>query len=209
MKAKQSLQNKIRGWFPRTPTLPQQRNNLPKPQNNRVVVNHFPLAIEIKNQRWLGILIGLGIGLATLGFGAALTSNLTYNQFARVLSSEGIGTDTYFFRGLLDQIAFYLAMGTGGILTVALGALAIKNQRFNQAISEAMVGKEKHFLGNFLFGFGFGLLIYSFRFLFLYLLAPTDPILNHDFLQLKFFVGSLVVGASLFTVGILSWRQKK
>jgi hypothetical protein len=205
VKAKQSLQNRIRGWFPSTPTLPQQKTSLPKLQNNVAVVNQFPAAIELKYQRWIGILLGFGIGLLILGFGAAFTSNLTYNQFARVLSSEGIGTDTYFFRDLLDNISFYLAMGVGGIFMMALGALSLKSQR----LRGAMANSQGHLFGNFLFGFGAGLIVISFRFLFLSLLAPNDVVLNHDFIQLKFFVGFLVIGSALFSGGVLSWSRKK
>jgi hypothetical protein len=64
-------------------------------------------------------------------------------------------------------------------------------------------------LGNFLFGFGNGLIVLSFSPLFTYLLAPNNPALNHDFLQLKIFAGFLMVGVVLATAGFMSWRRKK
>jgi hypothetical protein len=108
-------------------------------------------------------------------------------------------------RDLFDQTAFYLAIAMGGIFVSVMGAISLRGQ----ALREAFINKEKHFLGNFLFGFGSGLIVLSFRFLFLYLLAPNDAILNHGYINLEIFTGILVVGACLFSAGIMSWRRKK
>ncbi len=56
----------------------------------------LPPLMELKFQRETGIMIGFAIGLIALGFGAAFTTNLSYNEFARALSYQGITTDTYF-----------------------------------------------------------------------------------------------------------------
>ncbi|MCW4000195.1 MAG: hypothetical protein NWE93_08140 [Candidatus Bathyarchaeota archaeon] len=176
-------------------------------QNALAVVNPLPAAMESKYQRDAGIVIGFGIGLIALGFGAALISSINYSHFAEALSWQGIVIDNRLFRDLLDNIALFLSMGVGGILMAVMGAVSIKSQRFRNSMAEGMM--RKNFVGNFLFGCGFGVIAISFRFLFLYLLAPTDLSLNYDYLQLKMFGGFFAVGLTMFTVGILSWRRKK
>jgi hypothetical protein len=205
MNAKKYLETRIRGWLPTNPTLSHQHQKTTTLKNTEVLANPLPTLFEKKFQRNTGILIGFGIGLLALGFGGAALNHHTYVEVQRVLSYQGIGTDNYLFRDLLDQTAFYLSLATGGIFLTVLGAISPKTQIFR----EATLNNAKHPIGNFLFGFGSGLTIISFRSLFLYLLAPNDPILNYDNYQLKVFAGFFVVGACLFATGILSWRRKK
>jgi hypothetical protein len=87
---------------------------------------------------------------------------------------------------------------------IIIGLLSSKSNIFR----EAYYNKEKHFLGNFLFGFGFGLIILSFIRVFLYLLAPNNVIINRN-LELILFTGFFSVGIVLFAAGIMSWKQKQ
>jgi hypothetical protein len=203
MNVKKSLENRVRGWLPTTPTLPRRQTSAPLLQNTKIPFPPPPQMFENKFQRNVGILIGFGIGLLVIGFAGALFTYLTYGEVQRLVSPDSLPPNNV-FRHLIDQTSLYLAMGVGGIFVAILGALSLRSQSFR----EAFVNKEKHFLGNFLFGFGSGLIILSFRFLFIYLLAPNDSILNHGYSQLEFFAGLLVVGASLFATGIMSWKRK-
>lgn len=204
MTIRKSLGNRIRGWLPTTPTLPRRQTSTIVFQNAKNPFNPLPPMIENKFQLNVGILIGFGIGLLVIGFAGALFTNLTYGEVQRLLSPDSLPPNNV-FRHLIDQTSLYLAMGVGGIFVAVLGALSLRSQTFR----EAFVNKEKHFLGNFLFGLGSGLIVLSFRFLFLYFLAPNDQILNNGYIQLESFAGLLLVGACLFATGIMSWKRKK
>ena len=202
MNVKKSLGNRIRGWLPNTPKLPQYQTPQLKITPTKNLANPLPPVLEIKFQRSVGIFIGFGVGLMVLGFGAALMTNLTYNDVARFFDSA---TDNYIFRDMLDRISFYLALGVGGIFFAVLGALSLKSSLFRKPFQS----REKNFWGNFMFGLGVGAMVISFRPLFLYLLAPTDPVLNHGYIQLWVFALLLIAGAILFTGVLLSWKTKK
>ena len=196
-------QARIRGWFPSTPTLPQEKNGIGKMGLNKTTANPLPPPMESKFQRGVGILIGFGIGLTALGFGAALTTNMAYNEALKVLSNLGIIAESYLFRNLLDQTAFYLAVGVMGVFVIVLGAVSLRTQIFRQA----SIYKEKHFFGNFAFGFGIGLILFGLRYLFLFLLIPDAATPTHDF-RLATFAAFFVVGVVLFASGILSGGKR-
>jgi uncharacterized membrane protein len=165
----------------------------------------LPLALENKYQRWVGILIGLGLGMFVIGVGGAIFTNTTYNTVLGLLNYQGLSTDYYLLRELIQQTAFFLMLAAGGVFMILLGVFGLHSN----IARKVTLDKEHNMLGNFLFGFGNGLIILSFRPLFIYFLAPNDATLNHDFLQLKFFAGLLIVGVVLATAGFMSWRRKK
>lgn len=204
MNVRKSLASRIRGWLPSTPSLPRRQASITVLEKTKTQFNPLSPMFENRFQRNVGILIGFGVGLLVIGFAGALFTNLTYGEVQRLVSPDSLPPNNV-FRHLIDQTSLYLSMGVGGIFVAVLGSISLRSQSFR----EAFVNKEKHFLGNFLFGFGSGLIVLSFRSLFLYLLAPNDPILNHGYIQLEFFAGLLVVGACLFTTGIMSWKRKK
>jgi uncharacterized membrane protein len=204
MNFKKSLENRIHGWLPSTPTLPRRQTNTIGLQNTKKPFNPLPPIVENKFQLNVGILIGFGIGLIAIGFAGALFTNITFSEAQRFLSPDNLPPNNI-FRHLIDQMSFYLAVGVGGIFVAILGALSLRSQAFR----EAFAYKEKHFIGNFLFGFGSGLIVFAFRFLFLYLFAASYPFLNQGYMQLEFFAGFLVVGACLLILGTRSWRRNK
>jgi uncharacterized membrane protein len=203
MNMKRSLESRIRGWFPSTPTLP--AHNKALIQNTMPRASPLPLALENKYQRWVGILIGLGLGMFVIGVGGAIFTNTTYNTVLGLLNYQGLSTDYYLLRELIQQTAFFLMLAAGGVFMILLGVFGLHSK----IARKVTLDKEHNMLGNFLFGFGNGLIILSFRPLFIYFLAPNDATLNHDFLQLKFFAGLLIVGVVLATAGFMSWRRKK
>ena len=166
-----------------------------------------PPDFENKFQRSVGIMIGFGIGLAVISFVAAQFEYSNYIDISKFLSYEGVESQGYLARDLvkntLSFTAFYLAFGVGGILTTIIGLLYSRSNIFR----EAYYNKEKHFLGNFLFGIGFGLIILSLMNGFLYLLAPNNVIINRN-LELTLFAGFFSVGIVLFAAGILSWKLR-
>jgi uncharacterized membrane protein len=203
MNSKKSLENRIRGWLPTTPTLPRRQTRTPILQNPERTFYPPPPPFENKLQRDTGIFIGFGIGMFLIGLVGALFTNLTYGEVQRFVSYDGLGPNNIFGQ-LIDQTALLLAVAVGGIFFSVLGVIFLKSQTFK----EAYVNKEKHFLGNFLFGFGGGLIILSFRFLFLFLLTPNVPLLSQGYSQLEFFIGIFAVGTCLFATGIKSWKPK-
>ncbi len=203
MTYKKNLINWIRGWFPSTPTLP--AHNKALIQNTMPGASPLPLALESKYQRWVGILIGLGLGMFVIGVGGAVFTNTTYNTILGLLSFQGLSTDYYLLKELIQQTAFFLMLTAGGVFVMLLSVVGLRSN----IMRRVTLDKEHNMLGNFLFGFGNGLIVLSFSPLFTYLLAPINPALNHDFLQLKIFAGFLMVGVVLATAGFMSWRRKK
>jgi hypothetical protein len=173
-------------------------NNLPPPPD-----------FENKFQRSVGIMIGFGIGLAVICFVAALFEYSHYSDISRILSNGGIESQGYLAKDLvrntLSNTAFFLAFGVGGILTTIIGLLSSGSNIFREAL---YYNRDKHFLGNFLFGVGFALIILSLRHVFLYLLAQNIVIINQNF-ELNLFAGLFSVGIILFGIGMISWRLNR
>lgn len=167
-----------------------------------------PTDFENKFQRNVGMSIGFGMGLAVICFIAALFEYSNYSDLSRLLSIQGVESQGYPTRDLLknalSNTAFYMAFGVGGSLMAIIGLLSSRSNIFR----EAYYNKEKHHLGNFLFGFGFGLIILSLRYAFLYLLAPNNVIINQN-LELMLFTGLFSVGLVLFSAGIMSWKRNR
>jgi hypothetical protein len=200
-----ALQNRIRGWFPSIPTVPQQqKNEIGKIGFTKTSANPLPKLLENKYQRNGGIVIGLGLGLLMIGSLGALVSYQTYGEVARVLGTVGIAADNYALRHMLDLTAVYLTIMMGGVFGVGFGALALRSRLFREI--EADKDKRPHYrLGSALIGGGGALTLLSFRNLFSYLLAIHDP----SIINLQLFGVFFAVGVSLFTSGLLSWRRKK
>ena len=120
-----------------------------------------PPDFENKFQRSVGIMIGFDFGLALICFVAAQFEYSNYIDISKLLSYESVESQSYLARDLLKNTlnftAYYLAFGVAGTLMTIFGLLSSRSNIFR----EAYYNKEKHFLGNFLFGFGFGLIILS------------------------------------------------
>jgi hypothetical protein len=203
MKVKQSLGSRIRGWFPSTPTMPN-HGKAPNVKRTEPLASPLQSVLETKYQRWVGVLIGLGAGMLLIGLGGASLSASAGSDIQKLLSFQGAGTDSYFFRDQIERTAFFLMVGIGGALLMVLGTVGLRSK----LLRIVSLNKERNMLGNFLFGLGNGLIMLSFRPLFIFLLATNDPILNHNNFQLSFFAGFLAVGLILFIAGIIAWRRK-
>jgi hypothetical protein len=206
MKNKKTLESRIRGWFPSTPTLPQLKGKSSKIRNLGVQTNlppPPPPSLETKFQRGSGLAIGIGLGILMIGSMGALFSYQAYSEVTRVLNYAGLDTDIYVLRDLLDQTAIYLTLVVGGAYAVVYGALALRSRFFR----EISFNREPHArLGGALMGGGGALTLMSFQHLFIYLFGVHDPRIN--FLELQFFVGSFVIGASLMSMGIIAYTRK-
>jgi hypothetical protein len=94
MKRKRTIENRIRGWFPSTPTLPQHPNRAPRLEHAKTLANPLPPILENKFQRNGGIVIGLGIGLLLIGSVGALIASQTYSEVKTFFSYTGIDATT-------------------------------------------------------------------------------------------------------------------
>ncbi len=114
MKSRKTLLNRVRGWFPSTPTLPQTKHQTPKIQSLKLptLPPPPPPSPETKFQRSGGLVIGLGLGLLLIGGMGALFSHLTYGDVARVFGFVGVGADNWVLTQILDQT---LTMGRTGV----------------------------------------------------------------------------------------------
>jgi hypothetical protein len=204
MNTKKSLANRIKGWFPATPTLPQnQKTSLPL-QNAKTLVKPLPPLLENKFQRNGGIIIGMGVGLLMIGSIGASFSYQTYSQVARFLTSNGEDINNYVLRDMLELTAIYLTIIIMGIYAVVFGLLALRSQFFREiTLNKGPYSR----LGGGLIGGGGALFLGSFRNLFTYLLAIRDPRINN--LELQLFAIFFLVGAFLMISGFLAWRKKK
>jgi hypothetical protein len=200
MNLKKYIENRIRGWLPKEPTVPRPQKTGSVAENTKVPAK--PDAITIPESRLQlnnGIIIGLGIALTLIGFLGWLSVNYTYGTLKNFFLANGYDPNSYYlFKNLTEQIAIYLTLMVTGAVALLWGALIIKSR----AVRELFSSKGPHFrLGNGLIGGGGALAFSSVRFLFLHIFAS-------DYLQLEFFIAFFLVGIILLACGILALRRK-
>ena len=206
MNVKKNLESLIRGWLPRAPTSPQHNSRTTVLQNNRRLANPLPPLLEAKFQRSNGAVIGLGLGLLLIGLGGALIASSTFSEVKTFFSYTAVDPNNYLYRHLIDGIALFLTIAVAGSFLVLFGGISIKSQSFRNLTQDRDPLTR---LGNFLFGSGIGITSLSFHNLFTYLLAPNDPVVNHNNFQLDLFSAFFILGASLAIAGLMVWRRKK
>ncbi len=209
MKSKKTLKNRIRGWLPTTPTLPQLKT---KPTKIRSTIDLKlqsrlppppPPSPETKYQRTGGLAIGLCLGVLLVGAFGAYASYQSYTDVLKVLNYAGLETEIYVLRDVLDQTAVYLAMVLMGVYGVVYGALALRSRRFRE-ISFNMGPYSR--LGSGLMSGGGVLAFGSFRNLFIVLLGAHDARSNS--IELQIFVTFFVIGVILMALGVVAYTRK-
>ena len=199
MKHKRTIENRIRGWLPSTPTLPQHQNRIPKIENTKVSANPLPPLLENKFQRNGGIVIGMGIGLLLIGSVGALIASQTYSDVKTFFTYTGIDANNYLYRHLIDQITIYLTIIVAGAAAVVWGGIILRSQ----TARDMTLNKRPHArLANGLMGGGGTLTLWSTRSLFSYLLTSK-------YIELELFIPMFIIGAVLVGCGILASRQTK
>ena len=196
-----TLSNRIRGWFPSTPTLPQ--NITPRLSQAKMLLNPLPPLLENKHQRNSGIVIGIGLGLLMIGALGASFSYQSYSEVAQVFSGTGLSIDHYVLRHMLDLTAIYLSIIVTGIFAAVFGLVGLKSRLFR----ELTLNRGPYYrLGGGLMGGGGALALGSFRNFFSYLLAVHDP--RVGFIELQLFAVFFAIGASLMAVGFFAWTRR-
>ena len=169
------------------------------PAQNRVPIEPVAKALEIKLQRNIGIVIGLGIALVLVGFLGWLSVSQTYGTLENFFIASGYDpTEYYLFKDLTNLIAIYLTFIATGTVALFLGVLSLKSFKVRNLF---VAGRPNARLGNGLIGGGGALVFGSLRSFFVY-------VLSSDFFELKFFIVMFSVGVLLIAFGILALRRK-
>ena len=200
MNLKKYIENRIRGWLPKEPTLQRPKKSGPVAENTKVPAK--PDVTTMPERRFQlnnGIIIGLGIALVLIGFLGWFYVSYTYGTLKNFFLANGYDPNSYYlFKDLTNQIAIYLTLMVTGVVALLWGALMLKSRAVRELFSS--MGPHAR-LGNGLIGGGGALAFSSMRFLFLYILAS-------DYLQLEFFIAFFLVGVFLLACGILALRRK-
>jgi hypothetical protein len=200
MNLKKYIENRIRGWLPKEPTLPRPQRSGPVAENTKVSAKpDVKIIPERKIQLNNGIVIGLGIALVLIGFLGWFSVSYTYETLKKFFLANGYDPNSYYlFKDLTGQIAIYLALMVTGAVGLLWGALLLKSRAVRELFYS--MGPHSH-LGNGLIAGGGVLFFSSMHCLFLY-------ILSSDYLELKFFIAFFLVGVFLSACGILALRRK-
>jgi hypothetical protein len=195
---KKQLENRIRGWLPKTPTLPNYGNNTPKMQNTNALSKPMPRILDYKFYRNSGMMIGLGIALVLAGFLGCLSVSTTYNEFQKILSYSGYNPNHYFLKDLTNQLAIYLTVIVMGAVSLVWSAIILKSHKVRDLFDTK--GPHAQSGGGLVGGGGalaFGSLIQFFQF-----------ILTSDQLFLGMFIVFFSVGLLIFSCGLFMLRRK-
>jgi hypothetical protein len=190
------LENRVRGWLPKEPTLPRPQRRSPVSEHAKVPAK---LDVPIISNRRLhlnsGIFIGLGTGLILTGFLGWLSANNTYGALQNFFLYGGLDPNNYYlFNRLIDQMAIYLTLMSVGAYALLFGALILKSR----AAQRLFYRKGPHYhLGGGLVGGGGALTLISTRNLFVY-------ILTSDYSELQFFFVFFITGVFLSACGIFA-----
>jgi hypothetical protein len=198
MNLKKSLENRIRGWLPSTPTQPRQQDRLPTLRNTKALASPLPPILENKYQRNGGIVIGMGLGLLLIGVVGTMIASQTYSEVKTFLSYDGVVSNNYLFRDLINQITIYLTIIVAGAVAMFWGELALRSKTFREiSLKKGPLSR----LGSGLVGGGGALTFYSFRSLFSFLLTSS-------YIELELFATMFTVGIVIVGCGFLAWRSK-
>jgi hypothetical protein len=209
MTSKKSLENRIRGWLPTTPKLPQVQPRTPMLKSLSAVTYPPPPPMSDKKyQQNIGMVIGLGIGILIVGSAGALFAYINYNDLLNLLNSNGINPNhlpNTVFRDLLDQISVYLLLVVLSIVAILWGILGLKNKFFR----EIWLNNRPYVMeGNILANSGAILVLFSFGIIFRYLLYSNNALI-HNSINLWLPGVFIYIGACLIVAGIAAWSRTK
>jgi hypothetical protein len=137
-----------------------------------------------------GITIGLGAGLILVGFFGWSSTNMIAERF---------DPDSYLFRNLVDLMAIYLMLMSGGAYGLLSGILILRS---NAARRLFFIKGPYYRLGGGLMGGGGTLALCSLRSLFVY-------IFTSEYFELRLFFVFFTVGVILLACGIFALSQGK
>jgi hypothetical protein len=181
-----NLEKRIRGWLPKTPALPQPQRKGPA---NEYAKGHtktdVPTIPNRKFQLVSGITIGLGAGLLLVGFFGWSSTNMIAERF---------DPNSYLFRNLVDLMAIYLMLLSGGAYGILAGILILRSNAARRLFFSR--GPYYH-MGGGLMGGGGTLTLISLRSLFVY-------IFTSEYFELQLFIVFFTVGVLLLACGIFA-----
>ncbi|MCW4028057.1 MAG: hypothetical protein NWE92_00210 [Candidatus Bathyarchaeota archaeon] len=203
MNALKSLQHRIRGWFPKDPSIPtiiSPPHSFPNTANPSPPSRQFYYAVPdykiiqntwyLKGAGYVGIMVGL--------FGA-LESYFFYEQERVLLRFGDIPADNPLFTALPVWIATFAILGFSGAIAALIGFLIDKKQ----SAREFFFGVKPHrCFGNYMFKGGLAFSMSSLLWFFNYLVNPYWLGLWTTAIFASVGIGSLVIG-------ILTLRKKR
>jgi len=195
MKQKRTIANRIRGWLPKAPALPDPQRKGPASEHTKVPAKpDFTAILDRRMQLSNGMVLGLGIALILVGFLGWSSVNNTYRTLENFFLAGGLDTNYYLFRDLINQMAVYLTLMSCGACALRLGALTLRSR----AVRRLFYRKGPHYrLGGGLMGGGGALALSSMHFLF-------KHILTSDYFELQLFFVFFTVGAVLWSCGFFA-----
>jgi VIT1/CCC1 family predicted Fe2+/Mn2+ transporter len=199
MNLKKSLENRIRGWLPKTPNLPKQPSTprFERQANYQQTQMLFAVAeSKIKENTWF--LMGAGLVAVVLGLLTAMYTYILYEEELLALDFGKIPTNNPLFSELPRLIAGCLIIAAAGGIAGSLGYLIDKNQSAKEFFYRARPSRDK---GNKLFKMGVSLFLCALFFLSSYLVSA-------DILSLGFAIITAALGLSTLIFGILTLKRK-
>jgi hypothetical protein len=199
MNLKKSLENRIRGWFPKTPNLPKQplTPRIERQAKNQQTQMLFAVdKSKIKENVWF--LKGAGFVAVVVGLLTAMYTYFLYDEELRALDFGKIPVNNPLFSELPGLIAGCLIIAAAGGIAGSLGYLIDKNQSAKEFFYRARPFRDR---GNKLFKMGVALSLYA-----LFLLSSY--LTSADILSLWFAIITVALGLSTLFFGILTLKRK-
>jgi hypothetical protein len=197
MNLKKSLENRIRGWFPKTPNVPEQ----PTTQRFERQANYQQMLFavtESKIRENVWFLKGAGFVAVFVGLLTAMYTYFLYDEELLALDFGKILADNPLFTELPGLIAGCLIIAAAGGIAGSLGYLIDKNQSAKEFFYRARPFRDK---GNKLFKIGVGLSLLALFFLSNYLTST-------DILSLWLAITMTALGFSTLIFGILTLKRR-
>jgi hypothetical protein len=179
------LEKRIRGWLPKAPALPRPQRRSPISENAKVPAKpDVPMMPDRKFHLISGITIGLSAGLILVGLFGWSSTNMIAERF---------DPNFYLFRRLIDLMAIYLMLMSGGAYGILAGILILRSS----AARRLFYSRGPYYrLGGGLMGGG-TLALISLRSLFVY-------VFTSEYFELQLFLVFFTVGVLLLACGIFA-----
>ena len=187
----QNLEKRVRGWLPKAPELPRLQRRSSISEKAKVPAKpDVPIMPDRKFQLVSGITIGLGAGLILVGF---------FGWSSTSIIAERFDPNSYLFRNLVDLMAIYLMLMSGGAYGLLAGILILRSN----AARRLFYSRGPYYrLGSGLMGGGGTLALISLRSLFVY-------IFTSEYFELQLFLVFFTVGVLLLACGIFALSRGK
>ena len=199
MNIKKRLENRIRGWLPKTPNLPKQPSapSFERTANYQQAQTLFAVKeSKIKENAWF--LMGAGYVAVFFGLFTAMWTYFLYDRELLALDFGKIPADNPLFSELPGLIAGCLILAAGGGIAGLIGYLIDKKQSIKEFFYRAKPHRDR---GNYLFKVGVALPLYA-------LFSLSGYMISKDTFWLWFTVVTASVGLGALISGILTLKLR-